>query len=299
MNPRGGWAALAVLGLAVGGVGGACTGEAGEDDEVRRASDEGGAVVELLTSSRRTVAALSVESSVTGTEMMGMTDAMAMPVADRDEARAQADAAIDRLVAAVEEHEDQAGPYAPALDALDGVAALREEADGVAGPGGFVNIDASQSLADRYAEVVDTVEAATGELAGTVEDTDLARGATLYATALEQSTLEAEVARTVLLTSVMGDGGLDTPEEIETVAAHVSAMTRARAGLEESARGPYQEPAQALMAQLDEAGLLPIIEDTLESNQLDVAALLSSVEVPAGQGWTAFLDRVEQILVEG
>jgi hypothetical protein len=280
VNARGGWAALAALGLAVGGAGGACTDEAGEDDEVRR-SGEGGAVVELLTSSRRTVEALSVESSVTGTEMLGMTDAMAMPVADRDEARAQADAAIEGLVAAVEDHEDQAGPYAPALDALDGVAALREEADGLAGPGGFANIDASQSLADRYAEVVDTVEAATGELAGTVEDTDLARGATLYATALEQSTLEAEVARTVLLTSVVGDGGLDSPEEIETVATHLSEMIRARAALEESARGPYQEPAQALTA------------------QLDVSALLSSVEVPAGQGWTAFLDRVEQILVEG
>jgi hypothetical protein len=222
-----------------------------------------------------------------------------MPVADRDEARAQADAAIEGLVAAVEDHEDQAGPYAPALDALDGVAALREEADGLAGPGGFANIDASQSLADRYAEVVDTVEAATGELAGTVEDTDLARGATLYATALEQSTLEAEVARTVLLTSVVGDGGLDSPEEIETVATHLSEMIRARAALEESARGPYQEPAQALTAQLDEAGLLPLIEDTLAGDQLDVSALLSSVEVPAGQGWTAFLDRVEQILVEG
>ena len=300
MDPRGRWAALAVLGLAVCGAGGACTSEAGEDDEVRRLSGERESVVALLVASRFTVGSLLVENAATGIGVLGSADVLDPTGADRDEAMQRTDLAIDGLVAVVELHEEAGRPYGQALDALDGVAALREEADALPEADGVdTNHAAAMSLSDRYVEVIDAVEAATGDMARSIEDPDLRRGAHLHVTALEQSVLESVVVRTVMDTTITGGERLDEPDEIRAVAEQVSDMTRGRAEIEESATGPYEEPARALLDQVDEAGLLTTVETALDTGQVDIRAVLDGADPRVREAWSDFLDRVEQVLIEG
>jgi hypothetical protein len=257
-------------------------------------------VVALLIASRYTVVSLLVENAATGLEVTGSADVLDPTDTDRDEAMQQTDLAIDGLVAVVELHEEAGRPYGQALDALDGVAALREEADTLPeADGAESGLPAAMSLSDRYVEVIDAVEAATGDMARSIEDPDLGRGARLHLTALEQSVLEPMVIRTVTNTAITGGERLDEPDEIRTVAEQVSDMTRGRAEIEESATGPYEEPAQALLDRVDEAGLLTTVEAALETGQVDIGAVLDGAHPRVREAWSEFLDRVEQVLVEG
>ena len=50
-----------------------------------------------------------------------------------------------------------------------------------------------------------------------------------------------------------------------------------------------------MVGEIEEAGLLDATGAVLEG-AADIPAILAATDLPAGQGWPAFLDRVEEIL---
>jgi len=65
--------------------------------------------------------------------------------------------------------------------------------------------------------------------------------------------------------------------------------------LAETTGTPYEEAVVTVVGEIEEAGLLDATGAALEG-PADIAAILAATDLPAGRGWPAFLDRVEEIL---
>ncbi len=109
------------------------------------------------------IGALQDERSLAATYLLGMEDAIALPVADHQQARAATDAAIAEARTALDDHADQVGDaYAPALEAAAGLADTRAVVDGTPDAERTIEQAAANDVFDQYTTVIDAVFAADG-----------------------------------------------------------------------------------------------------------------------------------------
>ena len=293
MRRRVSWVAVALLGAVTF----ACSGDDGGDDEVRRPPDEDTAVVDLLTSSHQAIGALGTERSVTGLDILGGGDVVATAVEDPTEARRQTDSAVATLVAAVEDHEDEGAAYGPALDALAGLGSVRGEVDARTEPRSLEQVPAAEAVAARYDEVATALHEANAALADAVEEPGLRRGATLYATAVEQSDLWPRLTTTLMMSVLTGSGSLDEAEDVAEIAEMWGEAETARSFVVELAAGSeYEGPARTLDADLGRSTYVDAVETALRTGDVDLSALTDGAQASADQGWPAFLQQVEESL---
>jgi hypothetical protein len=289
------WGAVAVVGVVAFG---ACVDQADDEGRAQRSGGERTAVVELLTTSREAVSALSSEGASTGVGILGVEDAFTSPTPDEAEARRQTDESVAALEAAVEVHEGEGGAYRTALDALGELETLRAEVDARTEPPGFDQLAAAEGIYQRYSEMTAPLLDANHRLALSIDDPGVRVGTELYATGLELSVLGPRLVSTLAMTTVAGDGaGLTTSEEVSRVAALHGELVSRRASVTEMAVGTdYEAAVQALELELDESGLLDVTQSALETGTVDLRGLMQSSIMVERQGWTVFLDEIEDIL---
>jgi hypothetical protein len=134
-------------------------------------------------------------------------------------------------------------------------------------------------------------------VADAVEEPDLRRALTLYATAVEQADLWPRLTTTLTMSVVTGNGGLDDAEDVAAVAEMWGEAESARALVLELAAGTeYQAPADALDAELERSAYVDAVETALRTGDVDLATLMQGAQPSADAGWPAFRQQVEESL---
>jgi len=286
--------ALAAAGVALVAVGSGGDGDGGGDGTAHLATGgepaTGGSSVEMVTAPRAVVAALQDEWNLATITLIGAEDAVTRPGTDTAQVRRDTDTAVAAFEASVSASSDGAA-YRPALDALGGLGRLRTDIDADTGPRDMRNLDGAQAVFGRYVRIVDELLTAQQAFAATIDDPSLRAGATAYGSGLRLDAQTAQLSRAALLASV--SPGPASVAELSRL--HTQVQQGLEALLAETSGTPYEDAAVTVVGQIEDAGLLEVTGAALDG-PADVAAILAAVDLPDGQGWPAFLDRVEQIL---
>jgi Nitrate and nitrite sensing len=246
--------------------------------------------VAVVTAPRALVVALQDERNLATTTLIGIEAAIALPVTDTARARSDTDAAVAAFDAFIAASPDGAA-YQPALDALAALGDLRSDIDADAGPRDLNNADAAQEVFDRYAEIVRGLLDTQKALTETIDDPVVRAGAAAYGSGLRLDEQSAQLARVALLAAVV-----PSAESIaELSRLHTEVQQGLDALLADTTSTPYEEAAVTVVGEIEEAGLLEATGAVLEG-PADISAVLAATDLRGGQGWPAFLDRVEEIL---
>jgi hypothetical protein len=246
--------------------------------------------VALITASRDLVTALQDERNLATNELIGITEAVALPVDDTGEARSRTDtaaAAFDSVVAV-----DLAGPtYQVALDRLDGLGELRGDIDAYDEPRTLHNVDLATEVFNRYTDMIGGLLDAQGEAAQSIDDPDLQAGAQTYLLGLRLQELTGQLGRAAMLNAVTPSS--PTLTELSRLYAQVS---QGQAEFLEQATGtPYEAAATTVIDQIEASGLLDTVATAFQGTT-NLPDLLTALNLPEDQGWAAFLDHVEPLL---
>jgi hypothetical protein len=287
-------AAAVVVLAAIVAAGVALVARGGDADDTGRLDTVGEqpsteASVTAVTAPRALVVALQNERNQATSRLLGIEDAIALPVNDVIEARTATDAAILAFEALLDSPEQAA--YDSGLVSLEGLEQLRRDIDADPGPRSLENIAASQRAFDRYAAMVDPLLNGQMALAEAIDDPTVRTGAVAYAQGMRLDEQTAQLSRSSLL-AVVWPGTAEVSEASRLQLEVQQGLDRL---LAQASGTPYEAAAAAVVADIDDAGLLAAIGAALDGSA-DVAALLSATDVVDGESWPAFLDDVEQVL---
>jgi hypothetical protein len=289
-------AAVAAVGVVAAGRDG--DGRGGDDGEPSGVAHEGDgdpAVegADLAIATRSLVTALEDERNLASLELMGMTDVIDAEIDDPAEARSRTDAAIAALRLTLGDG-PEASAYQEAMDGLGGLAALRGDIDADVGPHDLDDIGHANDVFARYAALASALLDAEGEVALANDDPELRSGAEVHQLGLRQQELTGQLVRAVLLFAI--EPGTTSTSDV----ARLDLLVRqGREDLVAAAEGtPYEEPTRTVIGQIDDSGLLDLVDAALNTATIDVAGVLQAVELPVGEGWPGFLTQVEEILHE-
>ncbi|HEU0171020.1 MAG TPA: nitrate- and nitrite sensing domain-containing protein [Acidimicrobiales bacterium] len=286
-------AAAIVVVVALAGAGVALVARDGDRDETGRLATVGEqppseSSMAAVTAPRALVVALQDERNLATTTLIGIEDAIALPVTDTARARSDTDAAVAAFEAFIAASPDGAA-YQPGLDALGALGELRRDIDADAGPRDLNNVDAAQEVFDRYAGIVRALLDAQKAFAETIDDPVVRAGATAYGWGLRLNEQTAQLGRVALLAVV--SPGAESVGELSRL--HTEVQQGLDALLAETTGTPYEEAAVTVVGEIEESGLLEATGAALEG-PADISAILAAADLP--EGWPAFLGRVEEIL---
>ena len=261
--------------------------EAGRLTTVSEQPPSSEADVTAVTAPRALVDALQDERSLAATTLMGLEEAIALPVTDTAQARSDTDAAVAAFVAA---SPDEAA-HQPGLDSLGTLAELRRDIDADAGPRTLDNVDTAQDVFDRYAGIVGALLDDQQAYAETIDDPVVRTGATAHGRGLQLSEQATQLIQVSFLAVVR--------PRTESVAELARLQTQVQQGLDtlvaETAGTPFAEAAVTVVGEVEEAGLLEAAGSAMDGTG-DVPVIMGAAALLEGQGWPAFLDRVEETL---
>lgn len=247
-------------------------------------------LVELVTVPRDVMTAVQDERNQATTWLLGIEDVLEIPVDDATTARGSTDTAVAGLRALADA--DPAGAaYGPALDDLDGLAAVRGDVDADDGPRNLSNTGPSQEVFDRYGQVLTGLLDAQAAFVATIDDPELRDGAEVYQLVLRQQELTTTLGREALLAMT---------SSLSTGSAEVADLSRlhelVRQGgdtLAAAADGtPYEEVTAAAVGELDASGFLPAVAGLLEDGTMNIPDMLDSMDSVV-VGLAAAADEVE------
>jgi len=166
------------------------------------------------------------ERNAAGVYMLNAQDAFALPVEDN----AQARAATDKAVADFREQVQSLGgeveaAYAPALDAMSGIGELRSPIDSFEGTRDLFNIEPTIEIFDAYGPFMAPFFEANKQVALSIDNPELRRGAELVDLSSRQTDLIAQLTRDLLLAFIGGDHKLNDPAEVSAVAGRLAFLT--------------------------------------------------------------------------
>jgi signal transduction histidine kinase len=240
--------------------------------------------------------ALQDERNRAAVDLVDMGDIIGVPVETSERARSRTDVAIDDLRRLVATHGEKVrAAYGPALAKLDGLAELRADVDANPGP---YRIDTNYAAADeaftRYTTMVDTLLDANANVAISIDDPDLRRGADVSFQASRQADAVARLVRHMLVTGI-GEGGFDQREEMVELGALYGRATRGEAALFAIANGPYAELVAPVHAR--SGVFFAQIEHTIDTGEVDVAPFLDTFRIKPEESYEGpFRDKVKAIL---
>jgi hypothetical protein len=246
--------------------------------------------VAVVTAPRALVVALQDERNLATTTLIGIEDAIALPVTDTVQARSDTDAAVAAFEAFIAATPDGAA-YQSGLDALGALGELRSDIDAYAGPRDLNNVDVADEVFDRYAGIVRGLLDPQRAFAETIDDPVVRAGAAAYGWGLQLDEQTAQLGRVAVLAAV--SPGAESIGELSRL--HTGVQQGLDALLAGTTGTPYEEAALTVAGEIEEAGLLEATGAVLDG-PADIPAILAATDLPAGQGWPAFLDRVEEIL---
>lgn len=264
--------------------------------------------VAAVTAPRALVDALRNERALAANRLLGIEDAIALPVTDTARARAETDSAIASFEADVSSSVDDTSPrgerpagdadvetaYRSGIEGLDTLAELRRDIDAHAGPRTLDNVDAAQDVFDRYAAIVEGLLGSQQRYAGEIQDTAVRTGAVAYARGMRLREQTSHLARGTLLAQIL-PATTDSVTELSQVRTEVQYELDALVA--ETTGTPFEDTAVAVIADVEEAGLGDLAE-AATGRTGDLAEILDASVLLEDEAWPAFLDSVEQTLAE-
>jgi signal transduction histidine kinase len=231
------------------------------------------------------------ERNAAGVYMLNAQDAFALPVEDN----AQAREATDQAVADFREQVESLGgeveaAYAPALDAMDGIDELRNQIDSFQGTRGFENIGPTTEIFDAYGPFMAPFFEANKQVALSIDNPELRRGAELVDLSSRQTDLIAQLTRDLLLAAIGGDGKLNQPEEVSAVAGRLGQLEANKELIQTKATGDYALLSGSLFHSEEVQAFPDVVEGALETGNIDVDGVIrySAGEDPDTYGYTVF-----------
>lgn len=291
-------AAVLVVAVASGGVALAVRDGDGETGRLTTAAEPPSAGEAAgpaaVTAPRDLVAALQSERNLAAATLMGIEDAVALPVPDTAQARSDTDAAVATFVAFV--GDSPHGAYRSGLDGLGSLEVLRLDIDSYAGPRSLENVDTAEDVFDRYAGIIAGLLDDQQAYAVTIDDPVVRTGAVAFGRGLQLGEQTAQLVQVSMLAAVV-------PPSPESVADRLADLARlhaeVRQGMDtlraETAGTPFADAADTAVGAVEAAGLLEATGSAMDGI-FDVSLILDAAEALQDEGWPAFLDRVEETL---
>jgi signal transduction histidine kinase len=231
------------------------------------------------------------ERNAAGVYMLDAQDAFALPVEDN----AQARAATDKEVAAFREQVESLGgeveaAYGPALDAMDGIDELRNQIDSFEGTRSLQNIGPTAEIFDAYDPFMAPFFEANKQVALSIDNPELRRGAELVDLSSRQTDLIAQLTRDLLLAAIGGDGKLNQPQEVSAVAGRLGQLDTNKDLIQTKATGDYALLSGSLFHSEEVREFPDVVEAALETGDVDVDGVIrySAGEDPETYGYTVF-----------
>jgi signal transduction histidine kinase len=182
--------------------------------------------------------------------------------------------------------------YQPAIDAMDGLAELRQTVDDYRGPLDFNNLDVMQEVFDGYSDLVNQLFDANRQVSLAVNDLELRRGASLVNLANRNSDTVARLTRTLVVASLGGDGdGINTSDEITRVAELLNQLRRNEVSIRENGVGVYRPYVEALFASDHTQRFPAAVQTALDTTVVDITQLLGNAGDRDAFGYDDLLDR--------
>ncbi|MGH9232569.1 MAG: HAMP domain-containing protein, partial [Acidimicrobiales bacterium] len=249
------------------------------------------------------LSALEWERNAAGIYMLGQEDEFVLEFEDPVEAAGLTDEAVTAFRGAVERHGDTAvESYAPAFEAMEGLEDLRAEVAATPEASRTLgNMEATATVFDAYTEIRDALVVANRQVALALGDPELRQGAELVELNGQQTNLVAVLVRDQLLAAFGNEAnGLDTPEEISTVARNLSDMRDNWDRMVSGGGGRYAPLVEDLLAAEEVQRFPEVIEESLRTGDVNVADVITYAanDDPETLAYTVFAERVEDIVRE-
>lgn len=245
---------------------------------------------DAVTALRAVVEALQDERNLAAATLMGIDEALALPVTDTAQARSETDATIASFAAFVSGDPDRAA-YRPGLDGLAALDELRRDIDADAGPRTLDNVGTAQQFFDRYAGLVAGLLDGQQAYAERLDEPVVRAGALAYGRGLRLDEQTKHLVQVSMLIAVV--------PYIDPAAELVRLQTQVEQGLDslvaETAGTPFADAAVAVVGEVEATGLLDATGSAMDGT-FDVYVVLDTAEALEDEGWSAFLDRVEETL---
>jgi signal transduction histidine kinase len=259
------------------------------------------ALAEISVGPASVLSRLEDERNAAAVYLLNAQDAFALPIEDNAAARVATDAALATFESAVESRGgDIEGAYRPALEAMDGLAELRDGIDSFRGERGLANIDATVETFDAYSELMTPLFDANRQVALAIDNAELRRGAELVDLSSRQTDLIAILTRDLLLAAISGNGKVDRPEEIQAVAQRLAQLRNNEQLITTKATGDYQPLAEALLSAEEVVKFPEVVDKALTTGTVDIPGVTtySAGEDPETYGYTVFRQSVTDTLTE-
>jgi signal transduction histidine kinase len=228
-------------------------------------------------------------------DLIGLGDSAGLPVATNAEARGLTDTAIAEL-------EDQMqgrggtvkAAFAPAGEALTGLADLRADIDAYTGPMDLSNDELANEVFTRYTTIVESFFGATSTVALAVDDADLRNGIEIVDAAARQSEMRARLVRSIVLAVVTGT--TDSPAVGQEVSALYDRGRSFDSAIRTNAVGPYAGVADSTFTEPGVQSFNRQVEAFLAGEDVSIGDLLGAVKSQPDIGYLGLRTRAATIL---
>jgi signal transduction histidine kinase len=269
-----------------------------------RERDEIAEQTELATASigpSGLITAIQNERNFAASWILGFEGALQLPVETFAEAKAATDAAADTFRADIERKGGEAeGTYAPAFEALDGLAEVRATVDNLEGDRGTGNIDISDPLFQGYTDIVTGLFDANSQVTLAVDDPVLRRGVELTDIASRQTDMIARTIRSFVF-SGLSPGALDQPDEVAEASGLFGQVLINLAQAQSLGTGIYEPLASELKRESDATGFVALAQQTLDEagtgKPVPIEGFLDTVSIDQDQSWYGFRHSVEDTVL--
>jgi signal transduction histidine kinase len=232
------------------------------------------------------ITALQNERNWMSAHLVGVDQTLELEVTGYDRTRGDTDAALAQFERELDRRGDVArAAYAPALDGLGALAALRGEIDTIATTTTLTlgNIGPTTELFDRYTALIEPFFRGTSRISFAINDTELRQGAALTETVTRQLETVPQLANALVLpaTIATADGdvaGINSPAEVSKVARLYSTF-RVQADVLRSATGQFAPIAEEHYPEEFNQNLDAQAAQALTTGQIDVDFFLSDLDV--------------------
>jgi len=229
------------------------------------------------------VSQLQNERNFTSVDLIGMGGSVSLPVASVAEARQATDQALAELRRFVADRGDEAqAAFAPGLAAVErGLVDVRSRVDGFAGERGIANSAMADEVFDAYASMLAALLDGTAGLAYAIDDAELRTGVELVDLTTRLYELRSVTIRDSVIAVLSGNTGPEAQLAVRAALAETDAMERT---IEQRAVGPYAFFDHAALDDESVQHQERLMHGFASTGQLDIAALLGSVESNPDRG---------------
>ena len=223
------------------------------------------------------VSQLQNERNLASVDLIGMADAVRLPVTSVEQAREATDAAVDELRAFVADRGPEAeAAFAEGLTAVEtGLARVRGQVDEFDGARTLDNNEMADAVFDGYADIIGALLDGTAGIALRIDDAELRTGVELVDLSTRLYEVRSSVIRDATAFVLAGQTSQAARLQVAAQLAEIDALEQA---IEQRAVAPYGGFVEAGLRDVTTARQDGLLQGFAANGELDVPALLDSIE---------------------